>query len=596
MDSVGIDFGTTNSVMSIYKNGEPKVIPLSNSTSGLSADWEALGFGSVVPSLYSLDSSGRPHLGWEAKALAARGAASKQFDAVKRMFQEAGKIDITSDFIPEEVATMIFAYMKEKAQEQNYNPTKAVITVPANSKALPRYRTKIASGMAGIQVMSLINEPTAAAMAYAHSMPFDQTIMVVDWGGGTLDITILQANDGIFMELASKGIARNGGIDFDRKIASGILDKLGNPSLSGSEMSKFMYEVEKAKIKLSRGDLANVGVLVPTRNATSYDLSLSEVNNWTYDLVRQVEAPIQQVLADIHGSAASIDAVVMVGGTSNLPVAREFVQSLLPNRKMADKVNPMTAISEGASIAAAILSGEADEKGFFVSTEHALGTYSIDMEATKERGYPVRSFSSVIGRNHKLPAKETKVFSPVSPYADQATIEVLEGDEGLLEGDEGIAEYVIPQEKATLYYDMEADFEERAFALTYEYDVDGLIYVSAHSHKTGEELLPRFSITTGINEDPRALVEISKRAKEKVSTAMDAEASAPAAASTSTKEVEIPEAVSKKMETIEKQILDFIDPFEGEEIRTKFSEMRLGVAELDENYLDEIIAKYGYLL
>lgn len=597
MDSVGIDFGTTNSVMAIYKNGQPEVIQLSGSSSGLSADWEALGFGSVVPSLYALDKSNNPFLGWDAKSLAARGLSVKQFEAVKRMFLETGKIDLSSEFIPEEVATMIFAYMKEKAQQQNYNPTKAVVTVPANSKALPRYRTKIASGMAGIQVMALVNEPTAAAMAYANNMPFDQTIMVVDWGGGTLDITVLQAHDGIFMELASKGIARNGGIDFDRKIASGILEKMNKPQLSASEMSQFMYEVEKAKIKLSSGKLSNVGILVPGKDKASYDLSLEELNKWTKDLIVQVEGPIKQVLKDIKGTSASIDAVVMVGGTSNLPAARNFVQEMLPNKKLASDINPMTAIAEGAAIAAAILTGEAENKGFFVSTEHALGTYTLDLEATVEKGSPVRKFAAIIDRNHKLPAKESHTFSPIIEQATSSRIEVLEGEDGLLEGDEGIVEYVIPQDKATLYYDMESDFEDRSFTLTYEYDTDGLIFVSAVNAKTGETVLPRFSITTGINEDPKALVEISKRAKEKVKSVVETEESESfEEVGELANSVSLPDSIKAKIEVIEKQILQFISDMDGANIRNKITAMQTGIEAPDEAYLDSIISEYGYLL
>lgn len=596
-DSVGIDFGTTNSVMSIYRNGQPEVIPLSSSDSGLSAEWSRLGFADVVPSLYALSKDGKHAMGWEAKTLAMSGRAEEIYEAVKRLFGEANQSE--SQLRPEEVATMIFSYMKQKAEQENYNPGSAVVTVPANSKALARYKTKIASGMAGIKVSALLNEPTAAAMAYAHKMPFDQTIMVVDWGGGTLDITVLQAYEGVFMELASKGIARNGGIDFDRKIASLISNKLHLADLSKSDMSKMMYEIEKAKIKLCGGDLESVGLVIPQGlGSISYELTKEDFNAATQELIHEVKDPIMQVLKDIKGSASSVDAIVMVGGTSNVPAAREFVQELLPNRPLADGINPMTAISEGAAIAAAILSGEAEDKGFFVATEHALGTLVLDRDLTIAEQKPVRTFVPVIDRNHKLPAKQSIPLSPVLENQESVMIEVLEGELGLKEDDEKVVSYPIDEAHSVIHFDMDQPFEQRGFELTYEYDTDGLIYVSASNIESGKEVLPRFAVTTGIADNPKDLAQMSKRAKslagEAISSESDVDSSNEEDTETVLPESEYPSELVDSIKTIHIKIIPFLE----EEERAKV------VAELDEKddeaklaaKVDSILNEYSYLL
>lgn len=200
MAAVGIDFGTTNSVVSQYTGSGTQVVPIDQAPT----EWAPYGFDNVFPSVMASDEHARLCFGWEAKK-----QPNGRFDAVKRMF--ATQLDVAVDdrgtgLAVEEVATMLFAELKRRSSENAVPFDQAVITVPANSKGRARHRTKLCAGMAGIEVLALINEPTAAAMAYAQRHPQARQLLVFDWGGGTLDVTVLQSIDGVFMERASSGL------------------------------------------------------------------------------------------------------------------------------------------------------------------------------------------------------------------------------------------------------------------------------------------------------------------------------------------------------------------------------------------------------
>src|SRR5690606_26679590 len=296
-------------------------------------------------------SEGQALFGWAAKR-----AETARFEAVKRLFatqQESIIDDAGAVFAVEEVSTMLFAELKAAAARQGVDAQQAVITVPANSRGLARFRTKVCAGMGGFQVLALLNEPTAAAMAYAARYPGDRQVLVFDWGGGTLDVTILQSVDGVFLEQASKGLPTKGGLDFDTRLRKLLLDTI--PDTSGwtpAQRHRFNLDVELAKIRLSQQEFT----VVQLPDGESRRVTQGMFEEAVKPLIEEARRPIAQCLADIGAGPGAVDAVVMVGGTSKIPAVRRFVADLL-EREPAVGIDPMTAVGEGAAIAAAVLAG-----------------------------------------------------------------------------------------------------------------------------------------------------------------------------------------------------------------------------------------------
>jgi molecular chaperone DnaK (HSP70) len=230
MTAIGIDFGTTNSVVAAQTVSGIEVLAIDTAPTA----WQPYGFDNVLPSVMARDENSRLCFGWEAKQ-----SSTGRFDAVKRMF--ATQLDFAVDdagdaLAVEEVATMLFAELRRRTILAGLPADQAVITVPANSKGRARHRTKLCAGMAGLEVLALINEPTAAAMSFAQRHPEARQLLVFDWGGGTLDVTVLQSVDGVFIEQASSGLPRSGGLDFDSRLEKIVRDAIpGLVNLSPAE-------------------------------------------------------------------------------------------------------------------------------------------------------------------------------------------------------------------------------------------------------------------------------------------------------------------------------------------------------------------------
>lgn len=565
MSAIGIDFGTTNSVLAAFTTGGPEVVAVDTPP----ADWADIGFDKVLPTIMAVQ-MGRPVFGWAAKV-----SEQERLEAVKRLFKDEEVVTLGGQqFVVEEVATMLFAHMKRMGAESGLDPRQAVVTVPANSRGLARYRTKVSAGMAGLEVLALINEPTAAAMAYSARLPFDQRIMVVDWGGGTLDVTILQADSGVFIEQASKGIQQLGGLDFDSKLAQWIsASRPDAQAWSAGQRVQFRLAVERAKIALSERDWTNV--LLP--DGSSYRLERSQFNAQVRPLIEKVRIPIEQTLADIRGDARDIDAVLLVGGTCKIPLVREFIRDVV-EQEPSIGVNPMTAVAEGAAIAAGILTGQAPDNEFFVSTEHALGTFALDGDQMR--------FSSIIPRNHKLPAKATQPYSPVVDEAEQVTLKVVEGDPAAPpDSDDNVVlkewEVVFPKGRTTS--------QEKAFDITYEYDVDGILFVTVQDRMTGATLLSD-SVAYGVTADKRQLFEVSKRARAAVEQEKIDDV-AP------TVEIHDP-ATQQLLQNARTKVLPFVDEAEAEEIRRLAREIEDAPPETRSEKvraLDDLVRSYSYL-
>ena len=427
------------------------------------------------------------------------------------------------------------------------------------------------AGMAGLRVPALINEPTAAAMAYARQSTHDETLLVVDWGGGTLDVTILRHVGGVFMEQASKGIQKLGGLDFDAAFAKVIKATIkGVDSWSSAERHGFRLDVERAKILLS------------TREETSVALPGGEYRKVTRDMllkavrphIERVRDPIQRCLADVGAQPSDIDTILLVGGTCKIPAVRDFVSEILKTAP-ASGVDPMTAIAEGASIASAILSGELEDNDFFVSTEHALGTSVLA---------PDRSglvFSELIPRNHKLPATAKSMFSAVVDYQERVNIDVVEGDPALpLDDPENVA-----LKDWTVDLTNPVPSSESAIEMTYYYDKDGILHVSAED-QAGDKLLDDV-VSFGGMLDRRGLVEVANRANRATESGRVDGAGRDGS--------NLSPEIRTLVNDVKTKVIPFIDDKEAEEMRAQVTRVEDGDAgAVDE--LRRLVDQYPYLL
>lgn len=496
MAAMGIDFGTTNSVVAVHGSGGIEVLPIDQAPT----EWAPYGFDNVFPSVMARDEAGRLCFGWEAKQ-----RTEGRIDAVKRMF--ASQLDYAVDdageaLAVEEVATMLFAELRQRSVRSGFDAAQAVITVPANSKGRARHRTKLCAGMAGFEVLALINEPTAAAMAYAQRHPESRQLLVFDWGGGTLDVTILQSIDGIFIEQASSGLPRSGGIDFDSRLEKIVRESIpGLENLNQKQRHELRLEVEIAKIRLSTAEATSIQL--PDGN--SFRITRQRFEQEIDGLLRESRIPLERCLKELNIGVGSIDALVLVGGTCRIPAVRRMVQEVLKVDADPD-INPMTAVGEGAAVAAGILAGTISNSDFFVCLEHSLGTYTFD-PATGER-----EFSSIIRKGNKLPAKASHEYAPVVVTTESINVEVVEGDPESLQPDFTVLkQWEVPLK--TPY----TEGSNRAFNLEFAYDVDGIVHVTATDIDSGSVILSD-DVSYGVASDKRQLKTMADRARESVQT------------------------------------------------------------------------------
>ncbi|WSA80473.1 Hsp70 family protein [Streptomyces sp. NBC_01799] len=474
MTATGIDFGTTNSVVAQWLGNNADVLLLD--AHHIDADWRHPGFEYLFPSVVGMSSLRRGALfGWEAKLRSEEAA-----EACKRLLKSDDYVTIHGRrFAATTVAAGVFQAMRKGAEHNLTAIDQAVITVPANATGAARYRTRAAAQFAGIEVLALLNEPTAAAISYAHDLQDElkkdrTTILVFDWGGGTIDITVLDYQDGFFEELASRGVTELGGLEIDRRLRDLVLERApARSTWTPAQERQFGLDVERSKIRLSSED----SVTVRTPDGDTVEVWQEELEDAITDLVDRALAPVQQCLTDLHMAPLDVDAVLMIGGTSQIPSVRAAVAEVMQQQPVeVDICDPMTAVARGASIAAAVLSGEADGV-IQVATGHALGTVVTDDTGQK--------FSQIIPRNSPLPWKERKSYTPRVDNARSLSVKIWEGDpDRPLDHPDNVQ---LTDLRLT-YPDPRAR-EESRFLLEYTYDTNGLLHVKATLERTGEEVL-----------------------------------------------------------------------------------------------------------
>ncbi|MFD7709732.1 Hsp70 family protein [Streptomyces sp. NPDC059786] len=466
MTATGIDFGTTNSVVAQWQSDDVEVLPLD--AHHLDADWRRPGFDMLFPSVVGVSSLRRgPLFGWEAK-LRSEDAA----EACKRLLKSDEYVNIQGRrFAATTVAAGVFTAMKEGAHHNLTDIDRAVITVPANATGAARYRTRAAARFAGIEVQALLNEPTAAAISYVHDMKEDSQILVFDWGGGTIDVTVLDYVDGFFEERASRGVTELGGLEIDRRLRKLVLDRApARREWTPAQERQFRLDVERSKIRLS----SEPSVTVVTPDGKTVEIFQEELEEAITDLVDRALAPVEECLKDLHMAPLDVDDILMIGGTSQIPSVRAAVAEALQTEPVPTRLcDPMTAVARGAAIAAAVLAKETDGV-IQVANSHALGTVVQGAEG--------RKFSTIIPRNSPLPWSERKSYTPTRDHARKLTVEIWEGDadKDLSDSDN------VQLTELTLNYPTPRVREESRFDLEYTYDSDGLLHVKAILEHTGQ--------------------------------------------------------------------------------------------------------------
>jgi molecular chaperone DnaK len=501
MPYIGIDFGTSNSVVANFQFGQAEVVPNHEGHK-----W--------TPSVVTLRRDGSLAFGMEAKE---NFDEQRSIRSIKRILGTPERVPLVGQNLrTEQIAVMLFSLLKKDAEQVlNESFHKAVVTIPANSKGLARHATKLCAGAAGLQVLTLINEPTAAAITYGLNAQDDQTVLVYDFGGGTLDVTILRIHHGIFEEVSSKGIGKLGGDDIDAALGKVIGDRFqqknGFDILNSPYKQQFMLACERAKMDLSSETtaVARKAELVPERHLNlEEEISRSEFERTIMPLVVKSGTAIDEALKLRGMRPKDIDKILLVGGSSKIPLVKRYVSEKLGGKEPEpfDKVDPMTCVAQGAAIVSAILQGAPglDNYAYSVKLEHSLCANPVDQRTNRVFLDPI------IKRGADIPCSFNKMYYPVADPADRVLISVYEGDNyDNPESPENVKLAEIPWEFKPPRSQRDAGLE-----VSFEYGDDGILTVQINDTHGNQK--KRFSIQqTGEDKlDPKQVEQIKKINKD----------------------------------------------------------------------------------
>ena len=492
---IGIDLGTTNSCVAVLEGGEPVVIANAEGTR-------------TTPSVVAFSKTGERMVGQVAKRQAVTNA-DRTVSSIKRHMGENYHVTIDGKgYTPQEISAMILQKLKADAEAYLGEPvTEAVITVPAYFTDAQRQATKDAGKIAGLDVKRIINEPTAAALAYGLDKETDQKIMVYDLGGGTFDVSILDIGDGVIEVLATNGNTHLGGDDFDDCIIKYLVDefkKAEGIDLSNDKvaMQRLKEAAEKAKIELSGVTSSNINLPYITADATGpkhldVTLTRAKFNELTAHLVEATVGPVKQAMADAGLTANDISKVLLVGGSSRIPAVQEEVKKLT-GKEGFKGINPDECVAVGAAIQGGVLQG--DVKGLLLLdvTPLSLGIETLGGVCTK-----------IIERNTTIPTHKSQVFSTAADNQPSVEINVLQGEREFARDNKSLGVFhldgIAPAPRGVPQIEV-----------TFDIDANGIVKVSAKDLGTGKEQNITITASTNMSKD-----DIDKAVKEAEQFAAD---------------------------------------------------------------------------